>query len=100
VFVIGDTFLPSLIFARKVGAGKPYWRGRISTVDLFVLNSLDQLLFTLKLYLSIFTKQPIIMRRSTVLSLPLQLVFPWLEATQCSTVIVGYGYLLHPQILD
>ncbi len=30
-------------------AGKPYWRGRIRTVDLLVLTSLDQLLFKLKL---------------------------------------------------
>ncbi len=37
--------------------GKPYWRERISTVDLLVLTSLDQLLFKLKLYISIFTKQ-------------------------------------------
>ncbi len=41
--------------------------GRISTVDLLVLTSSDQLLFVLKLYF--FTKQPILMRRSTVLSL-------------------------------
>ncbi len=50
-------------------------KGRINTVDLLVLTSLDQLLFLLKLYFSIF-KQPILMRRSTVLSLPLQEEFP------------------------
>ncbi len=55
-------------------AGKPYWR--ISTIDLLVLTSLDQLLFILKLYISIFTKQPILMRRSIVLSLPLQEEIP------------------------
>jgi hypothetical protein len=50
--------------------------GRISTVDLLVLTSLDQVLFILKLYFSFFTKQPILMRRSTVRILPRQLVFP------------------------
>jgi hypothetical protein len=46
-------------------------RGRISTVDLLVLASLDQLLIKLKLYFSFFTKQPMLMRRPTVLILPL-----------------------------
>jgi hypothetical protein len=32
-------------------------KGRISTVDLLVLTSLDQLLFKLKLYFSFLTKQ-------------------------------------------
>ncbi len=52
--------------------GKPYWRVRISTLGLLDLTSLDLLIFTLKKYFSVFTKQPILMRRSTVLSLPLQ----------------------------
>jgi len=43
-------FLSTLM---KVDAGKPYQRGRISTVDLLVLTSLDQLLFALKLYFSV-----------------------------------------------
>jgi hypothetical protein len=37
-------------------------RGRISTVDLLVLTSLDHVLFKLKLHFSFFTKQPILMR--------------------------------------
>ncbi len=37
---------------------------------------LDQLLFTLKLLFIFATKQATLMRRSTVLSLPLRLVFP------------------------
>jgi hypothetical protein len=53
-----------------VRPGNPYRRGRISTLELLVQASLDHLLFILKLY--IFTKQPILMRRSTVLSLPLK----------------------------
>ncbi len=49
--------------------GKPFWGERISTVDLLVLTSLDQLIFKLKiLFLFLQNKQ---MRRSTVLSLPL-----------------------------
>ncbi len=50
----------------------PYWRKRMCTVDLLVRNSSDQLLFMPKLYFYSVTKQPILMRRSTVLSLPLQ----------------------------
>jgi hypothetical protein len=41
-------------------------------VDLLVLTSLNQLLFILKILLTFVTKQPTLMRRSTVLSLPSQ----------------------------
>jgi hypothetical protein len=44
-------------------------------VDLLVLTSLDQLIFILKILFTFDTKQAILIRRSTVLSLPLQLVF-------------------------
>ncbi len=33
-------------------AGNPYWRGKISTIDLLVLTSSNQLLLILKLYFS------------------------------------------------
>jgi hypothetical protein len=56
--------------------GKPYWRGKLNTVDLLVLTSLYQLLFILKILFSYVTKQAALMRRSTVLSLPFQLAFP------------------------
>ncbi len=61
--------------------GKSYWRGRVSLVDIHVRQfSLDQLLFILKLLFTIFIKQATLMRRSTVLSLSLQLVFPiWIR---------------------
>jgi len=36
--------------------GNPYSSGRIGTVDLHELTSLDQLLFKLKLYISFFYK--------------------------------------------
>ncbi len=50
--------------------------GRLSTVDLLVLTSLDQLLFILKILLIFFTIQATLMRGSTVLILPPKLVFP------------------------
>jgi hypothetical protein len=49
---------------------------RLNTVDLLVLTSLDQVLLKLANIIFYFTKQATLMRRSTVLSLPLQLVFP------------------------
>jgi hypothetical protein len=44
--------------------------------DLLVLTSLDQLLLIMKILFMCLTKQGILMRRSTVLSLPFQFVFP------------------------
>ncbi len=43
---------------------------------LLVLSSLDQLLFMLKIFVLLFTKQATLMRWSAVLVLPPQLVFP------------------------
>jgi hypothetical protein len=48
----------------------------LRTVDLLVLISLDQLLLIMKILFTCFTKQAILMWRSTVLSLLLQLVLP------------------------
>jgi len=56
-----------------VKPGNTNWRGRIRTVDLLVLTCLDQLLLILSTFI---TKQGTLMRRSTVLSFSLQLVFP------------------------
>jgi len=55
---------------------KSYRRGRCSTVDLLVLAILDQLLFKLNLLFTFLTKQATLIRWSTVVILPLQLVFP------------------------
>jgi len=51
-----------------------------NTVDLLVITSSYQLLFIFKVYFSLvsFTKQPIILRGSTVMSHPLKLAFPGL----------------------
>ncbi len=45
-------------------------------VDLPVLTRLIQLIFIMKMLFTFVTKQATLMRKSTVLSLPLQLVFP------------------------
>jgi hypothetical protein len=89
----------------KDGREKPvksYWGGRLSTFDLLVLTSLDQLIFKLKiLFFLFFTKQATLMRRSTVLSLPPHLVFPgkanftpitWPNSGRCFAVV---GVCLH-----
>ncbi len=56
-------------------SGKSCRMGGLTTVDLLLLTSLDQLLFILNIF-TFFTKQTTLMRRSTVLSLPPWLVFP------------------------
>ena len=55
---------------------KPYWRGRLCTVDLLVLTNLDRLLVMLKILFAFFTKQATLMRRSVVLSLPPLITIP------------------------
>jgi hypothetical protein len=47
---------------------------RLSKVDLLVLPNLDKFLFILKIFFTSVRKQATLMRRSTVLSLPLQSV--------------------------
>ncbi len=66
----------SLLYASACLTLKPYCRVRLSTVDLLVLTSLDQLLFILKKLLTSVTKLVTLMRRLTVLCLSFQLVFP------------------------
>jgi hypothetical protein len=58
--------LASKNFARE----KQGTLGRISTIDLLVPTTSDQLLF--KLIFPLFAKQAFFLRRSTVVSLPLQ----------------------------
>jgi hypothetical protein len=50
-------------------------KGRVSAVDLLILTSLDAA-FNIENIITICTEQATIMRRSTVLSPPLELVFP------------------------
>ncbi len=58
-----------------VEPGNSCCRGRLSTIDLLVLTSLNQLLFLLKMSLKVFITQPNLTRSSNVLSLSLQLMF-------------------------
>ncbi len=52
----------------------PLLKGSLSKVDLLVLTSLDQLIFTLQMLFTFVTKQAALMTRSIVLSLSVQLV--------------------------
>ncbi len=54
---------------------KSYRGGKLSTVGLLVLTSLDKLLFILKILITFYKASGFIIR-STVLNLPTQLVFP------------------------
>ncbi len=60
--------------------------GRLSTVDLLVITSLDQLLLILKNTIYDFT---ILLRRSIVLNLTLWLVFPGLILLSSTPFGVG-----------
>jgi hypothetical protein len=51
-------------------AGNPNWRGRVSTIDLLAPTSSVKLLLALKVFIFFFTKQVILMRKLTILSLP------------------------------
>ncbi len=64
----------------QLWTGNPYWRRRISMINFPVLTSSDQLLLIMSLFHPYFTKQPILMRRSTVLSHPLQQGFLGFDA--------------------
>jgi hypothetical protein len=60
-------------------AGNSYQSGRHSTDDLLARSSLDLVIFISRILIPFVKKQATLMRRSTVLSLPLQLVFPGLS---------------------
>ncbi len=65
-------FQPCPMCAGRPFKGRLTKGGRLSTVDLLVLASLEQLIFILKYCLPVFTKQAMLIRRSTVMSLLLQ----------------------------
>ncbi len=74
--------------------GKPYWKGRsLSTVDLLVLTSIDQLLLTMQTLFTFFKKRAALMRRLTVLRFPHLLGFPGLTPPlcTCSIKIINYN---------
>jgi hypothetical protein len=63
-----------LLHAYLLSPGNTNWRGKFRTIHLLVLTSLDHMLLILKTLF--FAKQRTLKRRSTVLSLPFQLVLP------------------------
>ncbi len=67
-----NAFSESVFFSRIQQGILTEGEGRFSTVDLLVLTRSDQLLFIVKLYFFFITKQPVLLWRLTVLSLPLQ----------------------------
>ncbi len=76
-------------------ARKSYCSGRLSTVDLLVLTSLDQLLFIMKILFTFITKQSTFIRRSAVLSLSPQLVLLGCMITLKIHVQLGISKLLN-----
>ncbi len=74
-----------LIFLRLSRAGKSFWRGRLSTVNLLpCTNQFSLSPLHVENIFTFFAKQATLMRRSTVHSLPPKLVFPG-----------KWGYLCH-----
>ncbi len=76
--IINGSFCGYLIFSISshvylVKPGKTYRRGRL--IDLLDLTSLDKLIFILIITFNLVTKQVTLIRKSIVLSLPIQLVF-------------------------
>ncbi len=63
--------LVELFYLTSLNQGSHTGGELLSTVDLLVLISLDKLPFQLKILLTFFTEQATLMRRLTVLSLPL-----------------------------
>jgi hypothetical protein len=57
-------------------SGNPHWRGRLSTVWPPCTNQFRSAPFDIENIIYFLTKNAALLRRSTVLSLPLQLVFP------------------------
>ena len=74
-----------------ISPAKSYKRERLSTVDLLLLISLDQILFILKILFTLFKKQATLIRRPTVLSRPPQLVFPAYSTAKLVGVFIMYN---------
>jgi hypothetical protein len=73
--LVTNSFIKTCMFCHGI-----LTRGRLSAVDLQVLISLDMSAFDSETIIVIFPKQPSLMMRSTVLSLPLQIEFPGLTS--------------------
>ncbi len=59
-----------MVGVRWYEPGNSYCKGRISTIDLLELISLDELILILKIIFTFGTKQATFMRRSTEQSVP------------------------------
>ncbi len=59
-----------------IEAGKTKWRERLSTVDLLVITTLEQLIFMLKIVFTLLEKQATSRGGQMYLAFPFQLVFP------------------------
>ncbi len=72
-----DRWMDTLTDRRQMDkSGNPCRRGKLGTVDLLALPSLDEVVLILKMLFTSFMRQVILIRRSTVLSHPLKLMFP------------------------
>jgi hypothetical protein len=69
-----------------------YWMGKLNTVDLLVLTCLYHLIFIMKICLPLLKTSHLLMRRSTVLSLSFQLVFPDLSDTSADFLACWRGW--------
>jgi len=70
-FSICPSYSCSEIIVSTPLSGNAHWKGKISTVDLLVVTTSNQLPFALKKYFFSLTKQAILTRKWIVLSHPL-----------------------------
>jgi hypothetical protein len=91
---------PSVKTAKWETPGNPYWRGRLSTVDLLIipLHHYWSAAFEIANISYFFAKQDILMRWPIVLSHPFQLVF--LGNTFCRTFAILFTFLVAHSYLN
>jgi len=86
-------FVLAHILGRKnwwnLWAWKSNGKGRLSTVDLLLIISLDRLVFVMKILFTFLQKQATSMRRSTVLSLSPSVSIPLFKGTLNLLDVVG-----------
>ncbi len=72
--------------------GNSYWNGRLCTVDLLELTSLDQRLLIVQYFFTFLTKQASLMRKSVVQRLP----FSVQHFVRPEPTLVGHRSVPHP----